>query len=483
MTALHWSAFHNRPEHICLLLDKGADVFVQDIDGKTALHWTAQNGCESCSRILGHCYHGNDLVNQLDYSGKAAIHFAASSGHAEIICELAEVNGCDLEIEDRDERTPLHWATAAGQADCVRTLLDLGVQPNPVDSEGGTPLDYARQSGCQECTQLTEARLGLQTDSGHLEACDVNSHLPRARKNPFNFILNLFKSKRTEKSLKAKFVHEENVESEQFSSDSVFDDSNENNLETTNLNIGEVPERTLCQGGACSRDWDTEDTVLTPTDRFESDSNRHFIRSPPPILKYDTNSPSRCQGEKTGPVGGAMDKLSMCRSDGSPLTSRISKSGSETHTRHSLPQMRTDGSIVQLAPIKGPVPPKQGVVSSVLLDRRLEALRSERSGLDRPPTPPDWRIPPKDRSASLPMSPANLEALFPAHSKKKRNRQLLLLKQNNSFDSISDKDSPPQSSSSTKSHDRTGKVGTSQLPADFYEQRHSMDKSIQHLLH
>ena len=87
------------------------------------------------------------------------------------------------------------------------------------------------------------------------------------------------------------------------------------------------------------------------------------------------------------------------------------------------------------------------------------------------------------RSASLPMSPANLEALFPAHSKKKRNRQLLLLKQNNSFDSISDKDSPPQSSSSTKSHDRTGKVGTSQLPADFYEQRHSMDKSIQHLLH
>ena len=284
-----------------------------------------------------------------------------------------------------------------------------------------------------ECTQLTEARLGLQTDSGHLEACDVNSHLPRARKNPFNFILNLFKSKRTEKSLKAKFVHEENVESEQFSSDSVFDDSNENNLETTNLNIGEVQERPLCQGGACSRgrgcrnknvsaeevisspdggqvpstfngcdtqrphnksdvisspehnsllsltlnvhdlkrprakqgfghsvsehhrstqncvlldstqrlvisrsdnprvrrhatsDWDTEDTVLTPSDRFESDSNRHLIRSPPPMLKYDTNSPSRRQGEKTDPVGGAMDKLSMRRSDGSPLTSCISK--------------------------------------------------------------------------------------------------------------------------------------------------------------
>ncbi|KAK2164324.1 hypothetical protein NP493_1420g00003 [Ridgeia piscesae] len=154
--------------------------------------------------------------------------------------------------------------------------------------------------------------------------------------------------------------------------------------------------------------------------------------------------------------------------------------------RHSLPHMRTDGSVVQLAPIKGPVPPKQGMVSSVLLDRRLEALRCEKNGPDRPPTPPDWTISPRDRSASFPKSFANVEGLFPTHNKKKRNRQLLLLKQSTSFDSVSDKDSAPQSSSSsssTKSHDRAGKGGANQLPADFYEQRHSMDKSIQHLLH
>ena len=39
MTALHWAAFHDRPEHVRLLLGKGADPLVQDIDGKTALHW------------------------------------------------------------------------------------------------------------------------------------------------------------------------------------------------------------------------------------------------------------------------------------------------------------------------------------------------------------------------------------------------------------------------------------------------------------
>ncbi|XP_055955251.1 ankyrin repeat domain-containing protein 55-like [Patella vulgata] len=42
MTALHWAAFHNRPQHMELLVQKGADIFAQDIDGKTPLHWASQ---------------------------------------------------------------------------------------------------------------------------------------------------------------------------------------------------------------------------------------------------------------------------------------------------------------------------------------------------------------------------------------------------------------------------------------------------------
>ena len=291
-----------------------------------------------------------------------------------------------------------------------------------------------------ECVRLIEERLGLQTDGAHLEACgvDLTSQLPRVRKNPFNFLLSLFKSRRTEKSLKAKFVHEEDTESEHFSSDSVFDDSNENNLTTTNLNIGDVPECPASQDIASSigiefqnknfspegvtspsdgaivastlnicdakrprsksesvsladdgtllsldlnlrnlkrprsrrgldhrapahhvsthnqllldstqrlvisrsdnprvrrhatSDWDTDDTVLPSGDSFESDHNRHLIRSPPPMLKY-TDSPSqRPHGtprgaEKTDPVGGAMDKLSMHRSGASTANSRTAK--------------------------------------------------------------------------------------------------------------------------------------------------------------
>ena len=46
-------------------------------------------------------------------------------------------------------RTPLHWAAATGQVEAVSALLDLNVDPNAVDLEGGTPLEYARQSGHQ----------------------------------------------------------------------------------------------------------------------------------------------------------------------------------------------------------------------------------------------------------------------------------------------------------------------------------------------
>jgi len=42
MTALHWAAFHRRPEHVQLLVSKGANLMATDCDGQTALHWAAR---------------------------------------------------------------------------------------------------------------------------------------------------------------------------------------------------------------------------------------------------------------------------------------------------------------------------------------------------------------------------------------------------------------------------------------------------------
>lgn len=42
MTALMWAAFHGKPNHIKMLLEKGADPAIKDVDGMTAVHWSVQ---------------------------------------------------------------------------------------------------------------------------------------------------------------------------------------------------------------------------------------------------------------------------------------------------------------------------------------------------------------------------------------------------------------------------------------------------------
>lgn len=42
MTALMWAAFHGRPGHIKMLLEKGADPTLKDVDRMTAIHWSVQ---------------------------------------------------------------------------------------------------------------------------------------------------------------------------------------------------------------------------------------------------------------------------------------------------------------------------------------------------------------------------------------------------------------------------------------------------------
>lgn len=154
MTSLHWAAFHNRPQHVQNLLQKGADPTLVDKDFKTALHWAVQSGNRVlCSIILDH-QQGQSTINYDDENGKTCMHIAAAAGYSDIICELARVPECNLQALDVDDRTPLHWAAAAGKSDCVQTLLKLGVDMNPRDINENTPLTYAMYCGHTECIKL-----------------------------------------------------------------------------------------------------------------------------------------------------------------------------------------------------------------------------------------------------------------------------------------------------------------------------------------
>ncbi|XP_022339647.2 uncharacterized protein LOC111134678 isoform X2 [Crassostrea virginica] len=191
MTALHWAAFHNRPEHLQLLLMSGANMYSQDIDGKTPLHWAAEKGSVECCHLLLQCCKGPKLANQLDNSSKNAAHYAAAAGHYLLLRELASVEGMDLEAEDPDDRTPLHWAAAMGHTQCVSVLLNMGVTPNPLDMEGGTPLDYAKQTGHKDCVRLLEEKMGIRPSSHQNRRPKVKKS--ESTRNPFGKLKELFR--------------------------------------------------------------------------------------------------------------------------------------------------------------------------------------------------------------------------------------------------------------------------------------------------
>jgi len=86
-------------------------------------------------------------INFQDGIGNTALHYAASQGSPEVLEELLEHEGCDVDYINRLEgATPLHLAVKIEEpelrayiTDC---LLDAGANMSIKDKEGQVPLDY-----------------------------------------------------------------------------------------------------------------------------------------------------------------------------------------------------------------------------------------------------------------------------------------------------------------------------------------------------
>ncbi|XP_052422498.1 ankyrin repeat domain-containing protein 55-like isoform X2 [Carassius gibelio] len=195
MTALHWASFHNRPEHVQALLQRGSDPTLVDKDFKTALHWAVQSGSRlMCSLILDH-HLGSSVINYDDENGKTCVHIAAAAGFSDILYELSRVPETNLQAVDVDERTPLHWAAAAGKDDCVQVLLELGVEPNPRDINENTPLTYAMYCGHTACIKL----LSTENRSESSRPLHAQNSDPSIRKEgKFRMLNHIFSKKKKE---------------------------------------------------------------------------------------------------------------------------------------------------------------------------------------------------------------------------------------------------------------------------------------------
>jgi len=171
-TILHAAAKQGNPHLVKFLLDKGLDPNPEE--GKQILPLATENGHFLATYLL--LAYGAE--EKLYYWGNSAGDYAYENGYYEI-CSLLfffnrhssfvpsyykdlltamqgslkltistivselKLNNMDLNIQDRDGNTPLHYAVDHDAVDIVRDLLDLGAEINIANSYRETPLHSA----------------------------------------------------------------------------------------------------------------------------------------------------------------------------------------------------------------------------------------------------------------------------------------------------------------------------------------------------
>ena len=116
---IHRVALSGNTEVMRLLIDRHADVNIQDSNGMTPLHIAARSGGMQAVQLLLASKAQLDMLNR---ERETSLHQAASQGHIEVVALLKEY-GSNYRIRDLDGAVPLSKAIERGQESVVRFLL------------------------------------------------------------------------------------------------------------------------------------------------------------------------------------------------------------------------------------------------------------------------------------------------------------------------------------------------------------------------
>jgi ankyrin repeat protein len=161
-------------EFVKLLIKKGADPALPDVDGCTALGYARSMGCAAltkylislhvpeaqggwpvgneapaCRAVLGADPAAIAALPPADFESRVArtrdgvpstpLHLAAESGNLQVIGALS-AKKVHWDTGDRYGRTPLEMAVLEGNIEVVKALVNGGADPNARDDRGATPL-------------------------------------------------------------------------------------------------------------------------------------------------------------------------------------------------------------------------------------------------------------------------------------------------------------------------------------------------------
>uniref|UniRef100_A0A4W6ER57 Euchromatic histone-lysine N-methyltransferase 2 n=1 Tax=Lates calcarifer TaxID=8187 RepID=A0A4W6ER57_LATCA len=140
-TGLHHAAKLGNLEIVNMLLETGqVDVNAQDSGGWTPIIWAAEHKHVDVIKAL--LNRGADVTIN-DKELNVCLHWAAYAGNVDI-AELVLNSGCSLASVNMHGDTPLHIAAREGYLECVTLFLSRGADIDIMNREGDTPLTLAR---------------------------------------------------------------------------------------------------------------------------------------------------------------------------------------------------------------------------------------------------------------------------------------------------------------------------------------------------
>jgi ankyrin repeat protein len=147
-TPLSWAASYGHKGIVQILVERlDVEIDSKDVNGRTPLSYAAEGG--EVKLLL----ENGANIQEPDFSGRTALHWAALCGHEASVRMLIEM-GAAIDATDKSGRTALCAATISGYEAVGRLLIGSGANINRKDVAGLTPLWYAATEGHEALVRL-----------------------------------------------------------------------------------------------------------------------------------------------------------------------------------------------------------------------------------------------------------------------------------------------------------------------------------------
>ena len=166
-TALHWTTVSGELDSLVILDAVGADPSLADLHGAHPIHYAAQselavigggfaatNNKKTTMILKELLSFAPNEIDVRDKDGRTPLIWAASSGNVDAVLTLITAK-CDVSLQDKDGLTALHCAASRGFLECLEALITFGAAViDAPDFNGCSSLFYAVTLGHAECVQF-----------------------------------------------------------------------------------------------------------------------------------------------------------------------------------------------------------------------------------------------------------------------------------------------------------------------------------------